>query len=594
MAKDSSQDRIDQLNERVEYLESILRQQSARLYAIEENIGMPRLPAVIPQPEERPPAEAIKPEQAATRPAPRADLEARIGGSWFNRIGILAICFGVAFFLKYAFEKGLIGPTGRVALGIFTGICFLALGERMRPRYQSYAYGLSGGGILILYISIYAANAFFDPPLIPQVPAFILMAGITAAAAMLAARYHALPIAMLGLVGGFLTPPLLSTGQDNQVALFGYVALLNAGVLALAYSKQWRSLNYMAFGATVATFAAWLLFRYESEKLWTTLFFLTLMFAVFALLAVAYNVINRRPTTWLDLLLVFLNAVFYFGASYALLEYRYQPYLGIFAILVAAFYFSLGVLTYGRDRDDRLLIYTFYGLALLFVVLAVPIQLDLRWVTMGWAIEGAVLTWIGLRLGDRASLYGAMTVFIVAALYWLAADAPAVGDGSPLLTSYSTFSCAVLVGMLALSARLINRQPEKLEERERHIFTGAYVLGANALVIILLSLEAGDYFEQGLTRQLSLSLIWAAYGGVMLTVGIVTRSASLRFMALALLGLTTLKVFLIDLAQLENYRIVSFIALGAILLAVSFLYQRYRQRAAAEDRENAEVRAGSD
>jgi hypothetical protein len=213
---------------------------------------------------------------------------------------------------------------------------------------------------------------------------------------------------------------------------------------------------------------------------------------------------------------------------------------------------------------------------------------------MGWAIEGAVLTWIGLRVKDRASLYGAMAVFIVAALYWLAADAPAVGDGAPLLTSYSTFSCAVLVGMLAVSARLINRQSENLEERERGIFTGAYVLGANALVIILLSLEAGDYFEQGLTRQLSLSLIWAAYGGVMLTVGIVTRSASLRFMALALLGLTTLKVFLIDLAQLENYRIVSFIALGAILLAVSFLYQRYRQRAAAEDHENAEMRAGSD
>jgi uncharacterized membrane protein len=80
----------------------------------------------------------------------------------------------------------------------------------------------------------------------------------------------------------------------------------------------------------------------------------------------------------------------------------------------------------------------------------------------------------------------------------------------------------------------------------------------------------------------------------MLTVGIVTRSAALRFMALGLLGLTTVKVFLIDLAQLENYRIVSFIALGAILLAVSFLYQRYRQRAAAEDHENARVRAGSD
>ena len=594
MAKDSSQDRIDELKERVDYLESILRQQSARLYSIEEKVGMPRLT----QPENRPAVEDgvgdIKPAAPVTQPARRADLEARIGGSWFNRIGILAICFGVAFFLKYAFESGLVGPTGRVVLGIAAGICFLALGERMRPRYQSYAYGLSGGGILILYISIYAAYAFFDPPLVAQIPAFTLMAGITAMASILAARYNAIAIAMLGLVGGFLTPPLLSTGQDNQVALFGYVTLLNAGVLALAYSKQWRVLNYMAFGATVATFAAWLVLRYEGEKLWTTIFFLTLLFALFALLAVTYNVINRRPTAWLDLLLVFLNAVFYFGATYALLEGRYQSYLGLFAILVAAFYFALGTLTYGRDREDRLLIYTFYGLAILFVALAVPIQLDLRWVTMGWAIEGAVLTWVGLRVGDRTSLYGGMAVLFVAALYWLVADAPAVGDGSTLLTSYSTLSCAVLVGLLALSAWLINRHADRVAERERRMFTGAYILGANALVVILLSLEAGDYFKQGLASQLSLSIIWAVYGGALLVVGIVNRSASLRIMALGLLGITTLKVFLIDLAQLENYRIVSFIALGAILLAVSFLYQRYRQRAAAEENPGAEIRAGSD
>lgn len=120
------------------------------------------------------------------------------------------------------------------------------------------------------------------------------------------------------------------------------------------------------------------------------------------------------------------------------------------------------------------------------------------------------------------------------------------------------------------------------------------VTSANLLAIVALSLEAlGHYavmmratgLEPGrladlkLAQQLSISVVWTIYGGAMLTVGIARRSKLLRVMALLLLGLTIFKVFLFDLSSLEKlYRIISFIVLGLILLAVSFLYQRYRQR----------------
>ena len=93
-----------------------------------------------------------------TKPRNRYDLEARIGGNWFNRIGVLAIFLGVAFFLKYAVDKEWIGPKGRVAIGVTIGIGFLIVGERLRQRYASYAYGLTGGGIAILYASIWFAS----------------------------------------------------------------------------------------------------------------------------------------------------------------------------------------------------------------------------------------------------------------------------------------------------------------------------------------------------------------------------------------------------------------------------------------------------
>src|SRR5947207_4071136 len=120
--------------------------------------------------------------------------------------------------------------------------------------------------------------------------------------------------------------------------------------------------------------------------------------------------------------MVFSNALLYFSLSYELLDDNHHGILGLFAVLVSGFYMVLGYFAYNRDREDSLLIYTFLGLAFLFAVLAVPIQLDQHWVTMGWALEGAAMTWIGLRSGDRTSRYGALVEFGVAVAYWFLVD----------------------------------------------------------------------------------------------------------------------------------------------------------------------------
>src|SRR5205085_1748813 len=278
------------------------------------------------------------------------DLEARIGGSWFNWLGIIAVVVGVSFFLKYAFDQHWIGPMGRVLLGGVAGCAILALAERLRLRgYQAYAYVLSGGGILILYLSVYAAFSFYH--LISQPFAFGLMAFVTATAVVLSARYHAYAIAVLGLIGGFMTPQLLATNVDNEVGLFGYAALLNAGVLALAYFKRWRSLNYLAFAATWLLFAGWWLKFYGDARLWLTLFLL-------------YFIVRQR------------------------------------------------------HRADKLLTYTYVALAVTFLTMAVAIQLDQQWVTIGWAVEALMLTWVGLKAHEDAPRFAALPVLAFAVLHW--------------------------------------------------------------------------------------------------------------------------------------------------------------------------------
>lgn len=504
--------------------------------------------------------QTLRPREASQE---RPDLESRIGGRWLLWIGIIAISFGMAFFLKYAFDNQWITPGWRVNIGVAIGLGFLLGADRLRKRYPIYSHGLAGGGIFILYLSIFVG--FNTYALIPQLLAFILMAAVTATASLLAARYNALPIAILGLIGGFLTPILLSTGVDNEVGLFGYIALLDLGVLALAYSKQWRSLNYMAFAATVAMFAAWMISWYAPEKLWTTMLFLTVFFMIFALLAVLHNVVNRRPTRWIDLAMVFSNAILYFSISYELLETNHHGILGLFAVLVSAFYMGLGYFTYSRDREDSLLIYTFLALGFLFAVLAVPIQLDQHWVTMGWALEGAALTWIGLRANDRTSRYAALVVFGIAVAHWFNTDvrefAYHANEAFLPLLNRRALSCAVFVGALAASALFYRRIKSNVADEERSMFTGLYVLGANALAVILLSLDAFDYFEQAQrlatgsdqvrsvvnTKALTLTALWAIYGAGALFVGVTRRLKPLRFFALLLLAGATVKVLVVDL-----------------------------------------------
>jgi uncharacterized membrane protein len=534
------------------------------------------------------------------------DLESRIGGRWLLWIGIIAISFGVAFFLKYAFDNQWITPGWRINIGIAIGLGFLIGAERLRGRYPIYASGLTGGGIFILYLSIFVG--FNTYALIPRALALALMAAVTATASLLAARYSALSIAILGLIGGFLTPILLSTGVDNEAGLFGYIALLDLGVLALAYSKHWRSLNFIAYGATVAMFAGWWLRWYAPEKLWPTILFLTLFFMIFALLAVLHNVINRRPTRWLDLGMVFSNAILYFSTSYELLDDKYHSILGLFAVLVSAFYMGLGYFTYSRDREDRLLIFTFLGLAFLFAVLAVPIQLDQHWVTMCWALEGAAMTWIGLRVEDRTSRYASLLVFGVALGHWFNTDvrefAYHANENFLPLLNRRALSCAMLVGALAATAVFYKRMKSNVEDSERSMFSGLYMLAANTLAVILLSIDAIDYFEQakasasgrdylssvGNSKALTLTALWAIYGAGTLFVGVTRRLRPLRYLALILLGGATVKVLLVDLRYYDEswHALIlnqTFLALASIVAALALSARFYARGMEPDDEE---------
>jgi uncharacterized membrane protein len=213
-------------------------------------------PSLEPPPPPRPPPPPQGPPPVPPPPPKPFDWEAFFGVKLFAWIGGFVLFLGIVFLVKYSFENNLITPAMRVAIGTVVGIALIVTGWfTATRRYRVSGQSLCATGVLVLYGNIFAAHVFYH--LIDLVPAFASMAIVTAAAFFLAVRMNAQVIVILGLLGGFLTPVLLSTGVDNPTALFGYIAVLNIGIAAVALRKRWDYLLLLAAAGTVLMEFAW-------------------------------------------------------------------------------------------------------------------------------------------------------------------------------------------------------------------------------------------------------------------------------------------------------------------------------------------------
>jgi uncharacterized membrane protein len=227
--------------------------------------------------------------------------------------------------------------------------------------------------------------------------------------------------------------------------------------------------------------------------------------------------------------------------------------------------------------------------------LAIPIQLEKNWISIGWTLEAFALCWAGFRFDNRHTRWAALIVVFLFTIRLLFFDNPS-RDG--LAEDYTFLvnprGLTFLVGVLGIfaMAHCYTRYSRRLDETEHGLMAGLVVL-ANFLMLFFLTTEVSQYFERdyyqienrGLRReirsrmQLAISGLWGLYSIILVSIGIFCRFRSIRIMAILLFAVTILKVFLLDLQQMEKiYRIVASIGLGVLLLVVSMMYQRYRAR----------------
>jgi hypothetical protein len=499
-----------------------------RLGEIEKSLGMARAPAPAapPPPPEAPPVQIrlappeleVAPEApmpTAPPPLEHPGLETRLGLAWVNRIGVITLALGVAFLFKYAVDNAWIGPAGRVVLGVIAGLAALGGADHLwRGGQKTYANGISGLGVAILYLAFYSSFGFYH--LVEPGVAFLLMASATAMAGTLALRYDAQAIAALGLLAGFATPLLLSTGEDRPWALFSWVLLLDLGGLAAARFRKWKKLEALAFVGTVVLYGGWMADRFTPEKQLVAAVFVFVYYALFAISDINIIFLIVQALAMIDLPQLWermagrysASALVLTAAGLAITDWRKRAYGA--SVTFAAFWFVYGVWI----SDYR----PYQPVEAVFLFLTAAFAMFLCWIP--WRI---------LRRGAELTRQDALLLALNGALYFGASYDLLQKDYNAYL---GLFAVAVAATHLALAWALWRALPA--ENRDTRV-----VLLSTGVALTFLTLAAPIQFA-----GYRITMAWAIEMAALAWIGARVNSWKAVYAALA--------VFLLVLARLDG------------------------------------------
>jgi uncharacterized membrane protein len=531
------------------------------------------------------------PQVREEKPREVPSLESRIGAQLLNRIGILAVLIGVAWFLKLAFDRNWIGPPVRVWIGLAGAAGVVVWSERFRRQgFPAFSYSLKALGTSIAYLSLWAAASVFH--LAPSGFIFLAMTAVTIANAILARRQDSELLGLYALAGGLATPGLLSIGHSNEFFLFSYLALLNVGALFLVASHRWQRLPWAALLGTALYYIAWSFREDDPSHLPVMVFFLALFFAGFA---VAPFLIFRRslpsmPDSSFSIAFPIVNAVATWIALMVLFGARGQH--GGRPWVTGALAGGCFLMAAARRRPT-VLYCTHLGLSIFFITVAVPLEFNGVVVTLCWLGESLALVALAKTGANPALRVFATAVLTVAALSllvdWVA------GTPQPLAIAANMHFATNLIGAMvfaSVASLSLGGGPE------RGLASWTYLVAFSTIafsltILVAVTLEIHHYWFCGagffrdfcggygqLERRTidagwGYSAWWMLYAAALMAVGFFRRSAFLRWQALVVLAFSIVRVFLNGVSQQsQGYRVLSFLALGVLLLAISFAYQR--------------------
>ncbi len=317
--------------------------------------------------------------------------EKLIAGNIMNKIGILITIIGVFIGVKYTIDNNLISPVARIVLAYLFAFGLLAVAFKLKKTYNNFSAVILSGAMTMLYFITFIAFDFYN--LIPRVLAFLIMLIFTVFTVLSAQAYKKQIIAILGLVGAYAIPFLLSSGSGAVEILFSYMLLINMGIIFVSIKNRWPKLFYISFSATWLIFTSWYSNRFDvNEYFLIAILFSTAFYFQFYVISLARKVMIKEPFEKLDLLFSYLNSFIFYGIIYSVLNQgsRSDSFIGIATVLIAGTQ-VLAAYYHKKFNADPAIRHLTIALAFIFLALAIPVQFNGKWMTIFWVLEAAVL-----------------------------------------------------------------------------------------------------------------------------------------------------------------------------------------------------------
>jgi uncharacterized membrane protein len=525
-----------------------------------------------------------------------SDAEIRFGQKWLPIAGIAILVLGFGYFLKLSFDNNWVTPTGRVCMAYLVGGALLAIGEMFRRKgFSVYGLYLVGGGIATLYASTYAAYGIYE--LLSVGLAFPLMVAITALACGLALFYDVKWLSVLGLIGGFATPMVLSTGKPNFEFLMAYITVLNAGVLSIALFKRWKLLHNLGF------FFTWLLYTaglfsvgWKGDiPFWTALIYANIFFLMYTLVPYGYHLRTMGTAKLSEFAIALPNALIAFAYSYALIQDEHsRQAVSVLTIAYAMLYLGLAQWMHRHNAENKTAVVMLLAKASIFLVATVPILFSGNWITMFWAIEALVLLWAANKLDNRILFGGSLAVLALAVAKFVLHDYTEIfllnenrllfaGGFKHLLMERWTTTVLLLSAVFGYN-KLIAKATY-LPARELSQSRAFFHIVFATLLFLVANIEVAAFFNEYApdATLASISVLWTFFSIALMVLGFMKNQKILRQTSIALFILTILKVFFQDMADIATpYKVLSLVVLGTMMIAASYPYHRYASRILAK------------
>jgi uncharacterized membrane protein len=335
--------------------------------------------------------------KAATKgraPSAMVGLEERIGKQWASWLGAIALLAAGAYYFQLAAGHGRVGPVGKLVAAIGVAMMAAIAGDRfMRRTARVLGQALLGVGLGLGFGAIYAGFARYE--LYGASTAAAVMVAITTIGMTSAVWRDAPAIAILAVIGGYLTPALASDGGGTREMLFTYLLVLDLGVLGVALLRRWRAVEVLAGLGTALLFAGWY-HRTEEPGVAPTLLWCLGFGALFVALPLIHHLRRRIALSRPRIVMAIVAGAVTFGFGCEIVDGVGHD-MALLALGLALAYGAVTVLTARRLPGDGFARAAFAVATVGFATLALPLELRGRGLALAWALEGPLLLALGAR-----------------------------------------------------------------------------------------------------------------------------------------------------------------------------------------------------